>query len=154
MPKTGERVAISNRKARHEYHILDSYECGIVLVGSEVKSIRDGRANLADAYARIEHGEIWLYGMHVSPYPFARDQHDPNRRRKLLMRRSEIDRLIGKTGEAGATLVPLKIYFKDSLAKVELALAKGKRQWDKRQAMAERDAKRETDRAIKTRGRE
>jgi SsrA-binding protein len=154
MPKTGERVAISNRKARHEYHILDSYECGIVLVGSEVKSIRDGRANLADAYARIEHGEIWLYGMHVSPYPFARDQHDPNRRRKLLMHRSEIDRLIGKTGEAGATLVPLKIYFKDSLAKVELALAKGKRQWDKRQAMAERDAKRETDRAIKTRGRE
>jgi SsrA-binding protein len=154
MPKTGERVAISNRKARHEYHILDSYECGIVLVGSEVKSIRDGRANLADAYARIEHGEIWLYGMHVSPYPFARDQHDPNRRRKLLMHRSEIDRLIGKTGEAGATLVPLKIYFKDSLAKVELALAKGKRQWDKRQAMAERDAKRETDRVIKTRGRE
>jgi SsrA-binding protein len=154
MPKTGERVAISNRKARHEYHILDSYECGIVLVGSEVKSIRDGRANLADAYARIEHGEIWLYGMHVSPYPFARDQHDPNRRRKLLMHRNEIDRLIGKTGEAGATLVPLKIYFKDSLAKVELALAKGKRQWDKRQAMAERDAKRETDRAIKTRGRE
>ena len=154
MPKTGERVAISNRKARHEYHILDSYECGIVLVGSEVKSIRSGRANLADSYARIEHGEIWLYGMHVSPYAFARDQHDPTRRRKLLMHRSEIDRLVHKTDEAGATLVPLKVYFKDSLAKVELALAKGKRQWDKRQAMAERDAKRETERAIKSRGRE
>ena len=149
-----ERVAISNRRARHEYFILDSYECGVVLVGSEVKSIREGRANLSDAYARIEHGEVWLYGMHVSPYAFARDQHDPVRRRKLLLNRSEIDRLVGKTSEAGVTLVPLKVYFKDGLAKVELGLAKGKRSWDKRQTLAERDAKRETDRAVKSHGRD
>ena len=156
MAKTGdrERVAISNRRARHEYFILDSYEAGIVLVGSEVKSIRDGRANLADSYARIEHGEVWLYGMHVSPYPFTRDHPDPTRRRKLLMHRSEIDRLVGKTSEAGVTLVPLKVYFKDGLAKVEIGLAKGKRSWDKRQALAEKDAKREAERAVKSHGRD
>lgn len=154
MARTGERVAIANRRARHEYFILDSYECGIVLVGSEVKSIREGRANLSDAFARIEHGEMWLYGMHISPYAFARDQHDPIRRRKLLLHRNEIDRLVGKTSESGVTLVPLKVYFKDGLAKVELGLARGKRQWDKRQAMAERDAKRETERVVKSRGRD
>ncbi|MGH8974918.1 MAG: SsrA-binding protein SmpB, partial [Acidimicrobiia bacterium] len=155
MPKEGrERVAISNRRARHEYHILDSWETGIMLVGSEVKSIRDGRANLADAYARIEGGEVWLHGMHVSPYPFARQQHDPTRRRKLLLHRGEIDRLMGKLNESGLTLVPLKVYFKDGLAKVELGLARGKRQWDKRQALAERDAKREAERALKGRSRE
>ena len=125
-----------------------------MLVGTEVKSIRDGRANLADAYARIEGGEVWLHGMHVSPYPFARQQHDPTRRRKLLLHRGEIDRLLGKLNESGLTLVPLKVYFKDGLAKVELGLARGKRQWDKRQALAERDAKRETERAIKGRSRE
>ena len=155
MPKKGgERVAISNRRARHEYHILDSWETGIMLVGSEVKSIRDGRANLSDAYARIEGGEVWLHGMHISPYPFAREQHDPTRRRKLLMHRGEIDRLTGKLNEAGLTLVPLKVYFKEGLAKLELGLARGKRQWDKRQALAERDAKRETERAMKSRSRE
>jgi SsrA-binding protein len=155
MPKKGgERVAISNRRARHEYHILDSWETGIMLVGSEVKSIRDGRANLADAYASIEGGEVWLHGMHVSPYPFARQQHDPTRRRKLLLHRGEIDRLVGKLNESGLTLVPLKVYFKDGLAKVELGLARGKRQWDKRQALAERDAKREAERALKGRSRE
>ncbi|MGH8999410.1 MAG: SsrA-binding protein SmpB [Acidimicrobiia bacterium] len=148
-----ERVAISNRRARHEYHILDSYECGVVLAGSEVKSIRDGRANLADAYARIEDGEIWLHGMHVSPYPFARDQHDPTRKRKLLMHRREIDRLTGKLTESGTALVPLKIYFRNGLAKVELALGRGKRQWDKREAIAKRDADREARRALKGRGR-
>ncbi len=148
-----DRVAIANRRARHEYFILDTYECGIVLVGSEVKSVRDGRANLGDAYARVEAGEVWLYGMHVSPYPFARIGHDPTRRRKLLLHRGEIDRLVGKLSEAGLTLVPLKVYFKDGLAKVELALAKGKRQWDKRQALAERDARRETERAVKGRRR-
>src|SRR5581483_1283240 len=94
--KARDRVAIANRRARHEYFILDTYECGIVLVGSEVKSIRDGRANVGDAYARIEAGEVWLYGMHVSPYPFARIGNDPTRRRKLLLHRNEIDRLIGK----------------------------------------------------------
>jgi len=147
--KAGERVAISNRRARHEYHILDTYEAGIVLVGSEVKSIRDGRANLSDAYARLEGGEVWLHAMHVSPYPFARQQHDPTRRRKLLLHRGEIDRLVGKLTESGLTLVPLKLYFNDGLAKVEIAVARGKRQWDKRQAMAERDANRETERVLK-----
>ena len=149
--KAGERVAISNRRARHEYHILDTYEAGIVLVGSEVKSIRDGRANLSDAYARLEGGEVWLHAMHVSPYPFARQQHDPTRRRKLLLHRGEIDRLVGKLTESGLTLVPLKLYFNDGLAKVEIAVARGKRQWDKRQAMAERDANRETERVLKDR---
>jgi SsrA-binding protein len=150
MPKKGgERVAISNRRARHEYYILDSWETGIMLVGSEVKSIRDGRANLSDAYARLEGGEVWLHAMHVSPYPFARQQHDPTRRRKLLLHRGEIDRLMGKLTESGLTLVPLKLYFNDGLAKVEIALARGKRQWDKRQAMAERDANRETERVLK-----
>ncbi|HYH49434.1 MAG TPA: SsrA-binding protein SmpB, partial [Acidimicrobiia bacterium] len=142
-----------NRRARHEYFILDSYECGIVLVGSEVKSIRDGRANLVDAYARIEDGEVWLYGMHISPYPFSRIGHDPTRRRKLLLHRAEIDRLVGKLSEAGLTMVPLKAYFQNGVAKIELALVRGKRQWDKRQAMAERDAKRETERALRTRNR-
>ena len=148
-----DRVAIANRRARHEYFILDSYECGIVLVGSEVKSIRDGRANLVDAYARIEDGEVWLYGMHISPYPFSRIGHDPTRRRKLLLHRAEIDRLVGKLSEAGLTMVPLKAYFQNGVAKIELALVRGKRQWDKRQAMAERDAKRETERALRTRNR-
>jgi SsrA-binding protein len=148
-----DRVAIANRRARHEYFILDTYECGIALVGSEVKSIRDGRANVGDAYARIEGGEVWLYAMHVSPYPFARIGHDPTRRRKLLLNRAEIDRLAGKLSEAGTTLVPLKVYFKNGLVKVELAVARGKRQWDKRQAMAERDAKREAERHLRTRNR-
>jgi SsrA-binding protein len=161
MPKSPDagardRVAISNRRARHEYFILDTFDCGIVLVGSEVKSIRDGRANLSDAYARIDHGEVWLYGMHISPYPFTRDNPDPERKRKLLLHRSEIDRLVGKLTEAGLTMVPLKVFFQNGKAKIELGVARGKRQWDKRQAMAERDAKRDTDRAIRAhnRGRE
>jgi SsrA-binding protein len=158
MPKSADagardRVAISNRRARHEYFIVDVYECGLVLVGAEVKSIRDGRANLSDSYARIDNGEVWLYGMHVSPYPFSRDNPDPDRRRKLLLNRAEIDRLVSKLTEAGLTLVPLKVYFQNGKAKIELAVARGKRQWDKRQAMAERDAKRETDRAVRERNR-
>ncbi|HEV7686372.1 MAG TPA: SsrA-binding protein SmpB [Acidimicrobiia bacterium] len=158
MPKSADagardRVAISNRRARHEYFVLDTYECGLALVGSEVKSIRDGRANLSDAYARIDNGEVWLYGMHVSPYPFSRDNPDPDRKRKLLLHRAEIDRLVGKLNEPGLTLVPLKVFFQNGKAKIELAVARGKRQWDKRQAMAERDAKRETERAVRTRNR-
>jgi SsrA-binding protein len=158
MPKSTDhaardRVAISNRRARHEYFILDSYECGMVLVGSEVKSIRDGRANLSDSYARIDNGEVWLYGMHVSPYPFTRDHPDPDRKRKLLLNRSEIDRLLSKLTEPGLTLVPLKVYFQDGKAKIELAVARGKKQWDKREAMAERDAKREADRAMRNQNR-
>ena len=154
MDRRGDAVVIRNRRARYDYHVLDAFECGIVLAGAEVKSIRDGRANLQDAYARVEDGEVWLHGMHVSPYAFAREQHDPTRRRKLLLHRGEIDRLVGKLTESGLTLVPLKVYFKDGLAKVELAVARGKRQWDKRQALAERDAKRETERALKGRSRE
>ena len=152
-PGARDRVAISNRRARHEYFILDTYECGLVLVGAEVKSIRDGRANLSDAYARIDNGEVWLYGMHVSPYPFSRDNPDPDRKRKLLLHRAEIDRLIGKLNEAGLTLVPLRIFFQNGVAKIELAVARGKRSWDKRQAMAERDANRETQRALRSRNR-
>jgi SsrA-binding protein len=152
--KSKERVAISNRRAFHEYEILDTYEAGIMLVGSEVKSIRDGKANFQDAFARIEHGAVWLYGMHVSPYFYARDGHDPDRRRKLLMHSREIDRLASRmAGEAGTTLVPLKVYFSQGLVKVEIGLARGKRQWDKRDAIAKRDADRETDRALKFRQR-
>ena len=151
--KARDRVAIANRRARHEYFILDSYECGIALVGSEVKSIRDGRANIGDAYARVEGGEVWLYAMHVSPYPFSRIGHDPTRRRKLLLHRREIDRLVGTLNEAGLTLVPLKVYFRNGIVKVDLAVGRGKRQWDKRQALAEKDAKREADRALRSRNR-
>jgi SsrA-binding protein len=143
------KVIATNRKAFFNYEIFERAEAGIALVGSEVKSIRDGRANLSDAYARIDNGEVWLYGMHVSPYPFSRDNPDPDRKRKLLLNRAEIDRLVGKLTEAGLTLVPLKVYFQNGKAKIELAVARGKRQWDKRQAMAERDAKRETDRAVR-----
>ncbi|MGH9022748.1 MAG: SsrA-binding protein SmpB [Acidimicrobiia bacterium] len=153
MPRASDKIAVTNRRARHEYHILDVFECGLVLKGSEVKSIRDGRANLSDAFARVERGEVWLHSMHVSPYPFSRDNPDPLRRRKLLLHRAEIVRLTTKAAEKGLTLVPLKIYFQDGFAKVELAVGQGKRQWDKRQAMAERDARRETDRAVKERQR-
>ena len=120
-----------------------------MLAGPEVKSVREGRANLQDAYARVEDGEVWLYGMHVSPYSYSRVELDPVRRRKLLLHRKEITALDRGTAEKGHTLVPLRVYFKDGRAKVELALARGKRAYDKRQALAERDAKRETERAMK-----
>ena len=149
MSERGDRVAIQNRKARHDYFVLDSYECGIVLAGSEVKSIREGHANLQDAYARIQDGEVWLHGMHILPYPFSRVELEPVRPRKLLLHRKEIDTIARDSSEKGVTLVPLKVYFKDGRAKVELALAKGKRSYDKRRVLAERDAKRETDRAMK-----
>ncbi|MCI0636418.1 MAG: SsrA-binding protein SmpB [Actinobacteria bacterium] len=149
MPGRGDRVAIQNRKARHEYFVLDAFECGIVLAGSEVKSIREGKANLQDAYARIEGGEIWLHGMHVLPYPFSRVELEPVRPRKLLLHRKQIDELARDTSEKGVTLVPLKVYFKDGRAKVELAIARGKRSYDKRRVLAERDAKREAERAMK-----
>jgi SsrA-binding protein len=149
MSGRGDRVAIQNRKARHDYHVLDAFECGIVLKGSEVKSIREGKANLQDAYARIEGGEVWLHGMHVLPYPFSRVELEPVRPRKLLLHRREIDGLARETAEKGVTLVPLKVYFKDGRAKVELALVRGKRAYDKRRVLAERDAKREAERALK-----
>ena len=149
----GDRTVITNRRARHEYLVLDTYEAGVMLVGAEVKSIRDGRANLQDAYARVEDGEVFLHGMHVSPYAFSRGEHDPARKRKLLLHRGEIDELARETQQRGVTLVPLRVYFKDGRAKVELALARGKRSYDKRQAIAARDAKREAERELKTRGR-
>ncbi|MGQ0802419.1 MAG: SsrA-binding protein SmpB [Actinomycetota bacterium] len=149
MPGRGDRVAIRNRKARYDYHVLESFECGIVLAGAEVKSIREGHANLQDGYARVEGGEVWLHGMHISPYEFSRLELEPVRPRKLLLHRKQIDELERATAEKGVTLVPLSVYFKEGRAKVELAVAKGKRQYDKRRAIQERDAKREAERAMK-----
>lgn len=149
MSRRGDQVVIRNRKARHDYLILDTWECGVMLAGPEVKSLRDGRANLQDSYARIDDGEVWLYGMHVSPYAYSRGDLDPVRRRKLLLHHKEIAELERGTAEKGHTLVPLRVYFKDGRAKVELALARGKRAYDKRQTLAERDARRETERAMK-----
>ena len=147
--RRGDQLVITNRKARHDYHVLDTWECGIMLEGAEVKSLREGRANLQDAYARMDDGEVWLFGMHVSPYAYSRGDLDPVRRRKLLLHHREIEELKRGTEQKGNTLVPLRVYFKDGRAKVELALARGKRAYDKRHALAERDAKRETERALK-----
>jgi len=143
---------ITNRKARHEYHIEETYEAGIALSGTEVKSIRAGKANLQDSYARVENGELILYNMHISPYEQGnRFNHEPKRPRKLLMHKREIMRLFGRTREKGLSLIPLKVYFKGSWVKVELALARGKKKYDKREDIAERDARREMDRALKGR---
>ena len=138
-----------NRKATHDYFILETYEAGIVLTGTEIKSVREGRINLRDGYAKIDSGELWLYNVHISPYERGSFyNHDPLRPRKLLLRREEIKRLLGKTKEKGLTLVPLSVYIKDNRwAKVEVALAKGKKQYDKRAAIAERDAQRAMERA-------
>ncbi|MDD4600932.1 SsrA-binding protein [bioreactor metagenome] len=146
------KIAAENRKARHDYHIHETYEAGLVLTGTEVKSLRAGKANLKDSYARIDNGELMLHNMHISPYDQGnRFNHEPLRTRKLLMHRIEINKLIGKTQEKGYTLVPLKLYFTRGRAKVELALATGKKTYDKRQDLAERDAKREIDRAFRDR---
>jgi SsrA-binding protein len=149
MSRRGDQVAITNRKARHNYFVLDTYECGIVLKGAEVKSIREGHANLQEAYARVDDGEVWLHGMHILPYKFSQESLDPVRKRKLLLNRREIDRIAVATGEKGITLVPLRVYFKDGRVKVEIGTARGKHHYDKRQALAARDAKRETERALK-----
>ncbi len=150
MPPKGTKVVASNRRARHDYDILETYECGIVLTGSEVKSIRDGKIQLKDSYARVVDGEMWLYGVHVSPYAYAHgaNAHDPDRSRKLLLHRGEIDELTGRTQQESLTLVPLAVYFKDGKAKIELGLAKGRHHYDKRQAIAKRDADREAERAM------
>jgi SsrA-binding protein len=146
------KVVCQNRKARHDYFILDEYEAGMVLQGTEVKSLRLGRANLRDSYAKIQNGEVFLYNMHIGAYPFAaHGNHEPLRRRKLLLHREEIKRLTGKVQEKGQTLIPLQVYFKQGKAKVTLALATGKRKYDKREAVREREEKRELERAKRER---
>jgi SsrA-binding protein len=156
MPRErGEKVVASNRKARHDYHIEDTYECGIVLMGTEVKSLRAGRASLVDGFASVENGEVWLENVHIPEYTQGTwNNHSTRRRRKLLLNRVEIAKLAGKVKESGYTLVPLSLYFKDGYAKVELALAKGKREYDKRQTLKEQQDKREADRAMSTKGKD
>jgi SsrA-binding protein len=146
----GELVNICrNRRATHDYEILDRIECGVVLVGTEVKSLREGHASLEDAYARIDDGEVWLVGAEIPEYTFGnRLNHKPKRPRKLLLHRREIDRFAGKASQKGLTLVPLRMYFKGGVAKVELAVAKGKQAHDKRESLKKADAKREIDRAM------
>jgi SsrA-binding protein len=145
----GRKFIAQNKKARHDYHLEDVFEAGLVLMGTEVKSLRAGRASLTDAFARIKDGEVWLEGVHIPEYTQGSwTNHDTRRSRKLLLHRDEIAKLIGKTKEGGATLVPLSLYFKDGKAKVEIALARGKRSYDKRQTLAARDAAREIDRAV------
>jgi SsrA-binding protein len=140
----GSKVIVSNRKARHDYTILDTYEAGIALMGTEVKSLREGRASLVDAFATVDDGEVWLRNLHIPEYVMGTwTNHTPRRTRKLLLHKGEILRLIGKTKESGLSLVPLSMYFKDGKVKVELALAKGKKAYDKRQSLAKRDAERE-----------
>ncbi len=148
MPREQGRTLIAaNRKARHDYHIDATYECGVVLSGTEVKALRAGRASLVDGYANIKDGEVWLHGVHIAEYALGTwNNHEPRRVRKLLLRRDEIAKLMHKTREPGFTLVPLSMYFKDGYAKVEIALARGRRSYDKRQVLAERDAKREISR--------
>lgn len=156
MPEAAEdKTVAQNRKARHDYFIVDSFETGIVLTGTEIKSVREGHANLKDGFARVENGELWLYNVHISPYDKGSYYNaDPLRARKLLVHKTEIRRLFQKTREQGLTLVPLKIYIKQGRwAKCELAIAKGKQTHDKRDAAAERDAAREMDRAIRRRQR-
>lgn len=147
---TEEKNITVNRKARHEYHILQIFEAGIVLVGTEVKALREGKANLVDSYASIKNGEVWLIGAHISEYKQGNiNNHNPTRDRKLLLNKSEIRKLIGKTKEKGLTLIPLRMYFKNGRVKVELALAKGKKSYDKRETIAKRDFQREQERKIK-----
>ncbi|HOB88718.1 MAG: SsrA-binding protein SmpB [Bacillota bacterium] len=147
------KVVATNRKAYHDYHIGETYEAGIVLTGTEIKSVRQGMVSLRDSFARVENGEVFLYNMNVSPYDAGnRFNHEPRRTRKLLLNKSEIRKLATKTQEKGFTLVPLKVYLKNGWAKVELALARGKRLYDKREDIKKRDIRRQVDRAIKDRG--
>ncbi len=141
-----------NRKAHHDYHLLETFETGVVLLGTEVKAIREGRVNLRDSYARVEEGEIYIYNVHISPYSHrGYADHDPLRRRKLLLHKEEIRKLIGKTVEKGMTLVPVRMYLKNGRVKVALSLAKGKKDYDKRETIRRREADRETRAAIKSR---
>ena len=149
MKEVGKKLIAQNNKARHDYFIEDVYECGMVLVGTEVKSLRAGRAALIDGYATIEDGEVWLHGVHIPEYTEGTwTNHEPRRKRKLLLNKSEISKLIGKTKEGGATMVPLSLYFKDGKAKIEIAWARGRKQHDKRAALMERQVGRETSREL------
>ena len=144
------RDVASNRQASHRYHLMEKWECGLVLQGTEVKALRDGKAQIKDGYASVRDGEVWLHNVHIPPYgPASRENHEPERPRKLLMHKREIDRLIGKTREKGLTLVPTRLYFSGGRAKVEIALARGKDVGDKRQSIKEREMKREMERAIR-----
>ena len=158
MAKTAREEAqkniAENRKAFHDYHIIETFEAGIVLVGTEVKSIREGSANLRDSFARLEDGQVWLYNVHINPYSHrGYSNHEPTRKRKLLLHRQEIRKLIGKTVEKGMTLVPVRLYFKNGHVKVALALAKGKHAHDKRETIKRRETDRETRAAVKERQR-
>lgn len=156
MPRErGQKVVATNRKARHDYHVEDVFEAGIVLSGTEVKSLRAGRASLVDGYADIDNGEAWLENVHIPEYLQGTwNNHSTRRKRKLLLHKDEILKLQAKVKESGFTLIPLSLYFKDGRAKVELALAKGKKEYDKRQALKERQDKREADRAMSTKGKD
>ncbi len=152
--KEGIKVIAENRRARHDYHIEETIEAGIVLTGTEIKSVRAGRVSLQDSHALVERGEVFLYNMHIAPYEQGnRYNHDPGRPRKLLLHRREIDQLFGKVRVRGYTLVPLRVYLRRGRAKVELALARGKKLYDKRADIAEREARRRIDRALKERNR-
>lgn len=152
--ETGIKIVATNRKATHDYSIEDRFEAGIVLLGTEIKSIRAGQANLREGYVQIRGDELWLINTHIAPYdPAGRQGHDPLRQRKLLLHRKEIARLLGRVQEKGYTIIPLKIYLKNRRAKVEIALARGKRQYDKREAIAKREADRQIERALKERSR-
>ncbi|MER5320754.1 SsrA-binding protein SmpB [Streptosporangium roseum] len=155
MPReTGRKVIAQNKRAWHDYHIEDTYEAGLVLQGTEVKSLRLGRASLLDGYAVIKDGEAWLINVHIPEYTMGTwTNHAARRTRKLLLHRKEIDKLVSKTKEGGLTLIPLAIYFKDGKAKIEIGLAKGKKDWDKRQTLAENQAKREMARSMRYRNR-
>jgi len=143
----GQKVIARNKKARHEYFIEDTYEAGVVLTGTEVKSLREGRASLVDGFAQVRDGELWMHNVHIPEYNQGTwNNHTPRRMRKLLLHRSEIQKLIGKTKETGLTLIPLELYFKDGKAKIELGLARGKKDYDKRQTLLERTMKREAER--------
>jgi SsrA-binding protein len=150
----GEKVVATNRKARHDYEILETYEAGLVLRGTEVKSLREGQVNFKDSYAAIDKGEAWLIGCHIAPYHHGTDaNHDADRSRKLLLHRREISRLLGKTAERGLTLVPLRLYFKEGRAKLEIGLARGKKVYDKRASIRERDERREMAKEVRARQR-
>jgi SsrA-binding protein len=153
MSNEGIKIVCQNRKARHQYHIENTVEAGLVLLGPEVKSLREARASLADGYVGFRHGEAWLHNVHISPYPYAANigKPDPTRTRKLLLNRREIRKLMGKIQERGYTLIPLRIYFRDGKAKVELALAKGKKLYDKRETMRRRTLEREFQKDYKIR---